>query len=215
MIYDNFEKDFKEKSISVRFFKYKITIFTILYLSLLLISYLSNKLGYPIINGGVYILGNMILAYILYFNMVIKRLNIKNIYFWDVLKNIKRCRGDLRKFDLKVVKDLCDKYGINHEKQLSEMISHYRSIKTNTSFISICLTIVSIAITLIPLFISGGNYKADYLMTIILVVILVVSVICYLIYDFYDMFIRARTKNELYKNLEEYLSEIYLKEVSF
>ena len=109
MIYDNFEKDFKEKSISVRFFKYKITIFTILYLSLLLISYLSNKFGYPIINGGVYILGNMILAYILYFNMVIKRLNIKNIYFWDVLKNIKRCRGDLRKFDLKVVEDLCDK----------------------------------------------------------------------------------------------------------
>lgn len=215
MIYNNFEKDFKEKSISVGFFKYKITIFTILYLSLLLISYLSNKLGYSVINGGIYILVNLILAYVLYFNMVIKRLNIKNIYFWDVLKNIKMCRQNLKEFDLQVVKDLCDKYGIIHEKQLSEMISHYRSIKTNTSFISICLTIVSIAITPIPLFISGGNYMADYIITIILVVILVVLVICYLIYNFYDMFIRARTKNELYKNLEEYLSEIYLKEVSF
>ena len=63
MTYDNFEKDFKKQSISVRLFKYKITIVTIIYLSLILISYLSNKLGYPVINGGVYILGNLFLAY--------------------------------------------------------------------------------------------------------------------------------------------------------
>lgn len=215
MIYSEFEKDFKNQSIMIKFFKYKRVMFAILYFGLLIISYFSKKLEYPIINGSVYIIGNLILAYILYYFMVVRKIDNKNTSFWKIVKNIKLCRENIKENDFKVVKKLCDKHEIVYEKQVSEMISHYRNAKSNTSFLSICLTITSIAISIIPMFISNKNYESEYLITIVLAVILIIALFCYITYSFYDTFIKAATKNELYKSLEEYLSEIYIQKICF
>ena len=63
------------------------------------------------------------------------------------------------------------------------------------------------------MFISNKNYESEYLITIVLAVILIIALFCYITYSFYDTFIKAATKNELYKSLEEYLSEIYIQKI--
>lgn len=215
MSYSNFEKDFKEQSIALNFSRYKIALLAILYLGLILISYLSKKLGYPIINMGAYIIMNSFLAYLLFYFKVVKKIEGEKASFKRVFYNINLRKIDFKEKDLDLVKSLCDKYDIVYEKQIAEMLVHYRSKRTSTSIISICLTIVSIAISITPLFVSDKGFTGEYIMTIVLTVFLFVAVICYIVYYFYDMYVRAATKNELYKNLEEYLSEIYLHEVCF
>lgn len=215
MIYSDFEKEFKKQSITTKFLKFRIVIYLILYFGLLNLSYLFSQMNYPLINFSVYFVFNLIIAYILYYYMVVKKLNLKNISFKQVSKNIKIYSENAKEYDLDVVKRLCDKNDIIHEKQLSEMVAYYRSKKTSTSFISVCISITSITLSLIPLFISGNQYESEYILAVVLSVILIVALSCFIFYNFYDLFIRSATKNEIYKTLEEYLSEILLEDVCF